>query len=150
MCKSHSSYFQLFKNTKYCFLFIISKMFDFPKMNQNFQPFNFQLFKNPNIQFSNIQLLGTEPPFRANLLLGGPPSRGLLYYQWLMTFIVLISVVLSYTFAVFQTQQLDLRGGWFSVDFVFEALFFSDFLARFICTSIRHAWGFGESAVRGG
>ena len=26
-----------------------------------------------------MQLVGTEPPYRANLLLGEPPSRGLLY-----------------------------------------------------------------------
>ena len=34
---------------------------------------------NSKSDFGNIHVFGTEPPFRANLLLGEPPSRGLLY-----------------------------------------------------------------------
>ena len=33
-----------------------------------------------HFRFSTFQLFGTEPPFRANLILGEPPSRGLLSF----------------------------------------------------------------------
>ena len=39
----------------------------------------FFFFEISIIQFPNFQVWGTEPLFRANLLLGESPSRGLLY-----------------------------------------------------------------------
>ena len=52
----------------------------------NFGRARCKLFKNskPNFKVSNCRIrffstVWTEPPLRANLLLGEPPSRGLLY-----------------------------------------------------------------------